>query len=66
MKTTLWKPCDLENTDKTEQILSKDLVEIKWFQKGGNFLDPEIHKKKQAQKITSRVILSIVFPNYEI
>ena len=66
MKTTLWKPCDLENTEKTEQILSKDPVEIKWFQKGGNFLDPEIPKKKQAQKITSTVILSIVIPNYEL
>ena len=50
MKTTLWKPCDLENTDKTEQILSKDLVEIKWFQKGGNFLDPEIQKKNRPGK----------------
>ena len=46
MKTTLWKPCDLENTEKTEQILSKDPVEINWFQNGGNFLDPEIPKKK--------------------
>ena len=64
MKTTLWKPCDLENTEKTEQILSKDPVEINWFQNGGNFLDPEI-PKKQAQKVTSTVILSIVFPNYE-
>jgi len=50
VKTTLWKPCDLGNTDKTEQILSKDPVEITWFQTCGNFLDPEIHKKYRPRK----------------
>ena len=62
MKTTLWKPCDLENTEKTEQILSKDPVEINWFQNGGNFLDPEIPKKKTGPENNKQGNIKYGFP----
>ena len=64
-KRTLWKLCDIEMTEKRSNEFFEGTSGAQLLPKDWKLIGTRFFRKKQTQKITSRVILSSVYPKYE-